>query len=84
VRSCAALPRGRRGVSLDLPLVVSLLEEQWPNCAMDHGLWQPQAESPLLGSVSLASFPDLIPGSFAALRHPQSSCDPEGPETTLS
>jgi len=35
---CTAPPRGGRGVSLDLLLVGSLLEEQWPDCAADHGL----------------------------------------------
>ena len=51
---CGALPcappGGRRGVSPDLPLVGSLLEEQWPDCATDHGLLQPQAESLLVAS----------------------------------
>ena len=84
VRSRTSPPGGGRGVSPDLPLVGSLLEEQWPDCAADHGLWQPRAESPLLGSVSAAGFPARTPGSSAALRHPRSFCDPEGPETTLS
>jgi len=51
---------------------------------VDHGLWQPQAESPFLGSVFAASFPVPIPGSSVILRHLRSFYDPEGPETTLS
>jgi len=35
----ALLLPGEKGSLPDLPLVGSLMEEQWPNCAADHGLW---------------------------------------------
>lgn len=44
--------------------------EQWPDCAADHGLWQTRAESPLLGSLFVANFTVLKPGSSATVRHP--------------
>ena len=52
------------------------------DCAVVCGIWQPRAESPLLGWLITAGFPAPMPGNSEALCHPQSSCG--DPETTMS
>ena len=85
VHSCTAPPGGGRGISLDLPLVGSLLEEA-------AGLTVPRimvyVNPGLRAPASALSLQPASPLRYlGALPHsgnPQSSCDPEGPETTLS
>lgn len=62
----------------------SLIGDSSSNCAVVHGLWQHWAESWHLDSLHSVSFPALMLGNSATLRHTCSSCDPGDPETMLS
>lgn len=58
------------GVSLVLLLAGPLLGEWSCRLCLVHSLWHPQAESPLLGSLTAARFPAPMPGNSAALSTP--------------
>ena len=66
-----------------LLLFVPLLREQSPDCAVAPGIWQPPAESPLLGLLIAADFLLRCLGTLST-QQPLSSCDPRTLETTLS
>ena len=83
VSSLQTLQMGRNGGLADSAACWAPAQEQLLHRVTVSALWQPPAESPFLGSLFAACFLILMPGSSAALRHPQSSCDPKDPETTL-
>ena len=63
---------------------LTLLRKWSQHYAKVHGLWQPRAESPVLGSLIAFGFPTLNDGNSATLGHSHSFCDVWDPETTLS
>ena len=76
---CAPAPllEEERGVSLQFShLLGSCSDSGHPPCRD----WRYMATPPLLGSLITVGFPPLMPGSSAALRHLQSSCDSKDPE----
>jgi len=75
------------GKEQGLPGVVACWASAWRAVAQScraPSLWPHLGERPLRGSLIVASFPALMLGNSATLRHPRSSCDPGDPETTLS
>ena len=68
-------------LSLVLDLLGPCSENGHTDCATVHSVWQPRAESPLLGSLTPAGFPSRVPWNCVVGRHPHSFCDPGDSET---
>lgn len=65
-----ATPSGKERGSCPCAVAGSLLRKQSPDWATVHGIWQPGAESPLLGLVIRVRVPASMPGSSATLGNP--------------